>query len=86
MRNIKKNILDLEFQKNLIIASTTVVILFTYLIGLFIAFITGGIKFNDYFDFVIFFGFSTIIFGFCFFIFIGSSSKIKTLPEAIKNL
>ena len=46
----KKNILDLQFQKNLIIASTTVIIMFTYLIGVGIALITKQIermRFNE---------------------------------------
>ncbi len=37
--NIRKNILDLHFQKYLIIASTSAIVAFTYIIGVGIAFI-----------------------------------------------
>ena len=41
--NIKKNLLDLEYNKNLQYFNTTIVILFTYIIGLVIAFVTKQI-------------------------------------------
>ena len=34
----KKNILDLQFQKYLVVASTSVIVAFTYIIGMGIAF------------------------------------------------
>ncbi len=77
--------MDLNFQKHLVIASTTVVILFTYVIGVFIALITGAIKF-DYFYFGIFSGVSILLLGSCGFIFSRSYRKIKNIPEEIKSL
>ena len=41
--NIKKNLLDLEYNKNLQYFNTTIVILFTYIIGLVNAFVTKQI-------------------------------------------
>lgn len=42
---IKKNIL--EFQRNLTIASTTIILFFTYLIGISIGFVTKQIAFDS---------------------------------------
>ena len=42
-----KNVLDLHFQKHLTIASTSVIIAFTYLIGISISFLTKQIKFDN---------------------------------------
>ncbi|MEK6948163.1 MAG: hypothetical protein AABX19_02870 [Nanoarchaeota archaeon] len=44
---IKKNLLDLEYNKNLQYLNTTIVILFTYIIGLIIAFITKQIDIKN---------------------------------------
>ena len=41
--HIKKNLLDLNFQKHLLIASTAIVLSFTYFIGLILAFISLGV-------------------------------------------
>jgi len=43
---IKKNILDLEYNKDLQYSNTIVVIIFTYFIGLFIALTTNRFIFN----------------------------------------
>jgi uncharacterized membrane protein len=85
MQNIQKNILDLNFQKHLVIASTTIIILFTYIIGIFIALISSTIKFN-YFYLGLFSGFSTLLLGSCGFLFSRSYRKIKNIPEEIKAL
>jgi len=45
---IKKNILDLQFQKYLVIASTSVIISFTYFVGIIIAILTKQIILNDF--------------------------------------
>lgn len=44
----KKNILDLQFQKYLIVASTSVIIAFIYAIGVGIALFSKQIKLNDF--------------------------------------
>ena len=43
----KKNVLDLQFQKYLVIASTSVIIAFTYAIGVGIAVFTKQIILDD---------------------------------------
>ena len=86
MRNINKNILDLNFQKHLVTASTAIVVLFTYVIGIFIAFVTGGLNLNNYVYLSVFLAVTLIIIGFCVIIFIRSYSKIKSIPEEINTL
>ena len=44
----KKNILDLQFQKYLTTASTSLIIVFTYFIGVGIAILTKQIKLDDF--------------------------------------
>lgn len=66
MRNeIQKNILDLHFQKNLVIASTAVLIAVTYTIAVGVAFITRQIKTDDFVSLSILFMTSVITLGLC---------------------
>ncbi len=44
---IKKNLLDLEYNKYLQYYNTSIILLFTYVIGLSIAFITKQINYKD---------------------------------------
>ena len=46
-KHIRKNILDLQYNKYLQYSTTSVIILFTYLIGLALAFITQQIDYKD---------------------------------------
>jgi hypothetical protein len=43
----KKNLLDLEYQKNLQYLNTSIIILFTYAIGVVLAFVTGQVDATD---------------------------------------
>jgi len=44
---IKKNLLDLQYNKNLQYFNTSIIILFTYIIGVFIAFVTKQIDYKN---------------------------------------
>ncbi len=44
---IKKNLLDLEYNKHLQYLNTTVIILFTYFIGVVITLVTGQFNYNN---------------------------------------
>ena len=82
---IKKNILDLEFQKNLVIASTTAVLFFTYLIGIGIGFATKQIGFNLYSLLALFF--LTLAIGVPFiFLYLSAVSNIKTIPLLLEQV
>ena len=45
--NIKKNILDLQYNKYLQYYNTSIIILFTYTVGVVIGFVTEQINYND---------------------------------------
>ncbi|MBS3152556.1 hypothetical protein J4230_04055 [Candidatus Woesearchaeota archaeon] len=45
---IKKNLLDLEYNKNLQYLNTCIVLLFTYFIGIIIAIFTNQINYNNW--------------------------------------
>ena len=45
--NIKKNLLDLEYNKNLQYFNSIIILIFTYIIGLIIAFLTNQIDYNN---------------------------------------
>lgn len=50
MNKIKKNILDLRYQKNLSYFNTAIIILFTYVVGVMVALLIGRISFVNYFQ------------------------------------
>jgi len=43
----KKNLLDLNHNKYLQYFNTTIIIVFTYIVGILIGFITGGLNYKD---------------------------------------
>ena len=45
---LKKNLLELQYQKNLQYFNTTIILLFTYIIGVFIVFITKQIDYRNF--------------------------------------
>lgn len=84
--NIKKNLLDLNFQKYLVISSTSIIITFTYLIGFGIALMTGQINFDSLKNTLLILGFSTVLFGVCSFLFLNAYINIKNILKEIQNL
>jgi len=85
-RYLKKNILDLHFHKYLVIASTSIIISFTYLIGVGIAVITKQIKFDNLFFVIILFIFSVMVLGMCAYFLFNSIYHIKNIPIVIKEI
>ncbi len=45
--NIKKNIFDLEYNKNLQYFNNLIILIFTYIIGIFIAFLTKQLNYEN---------------------------------------
>jgi len=82
----KKNILDLQFQKYLIIASTTVIIAFTYFIGIVIAILTKQIDLQNFVDMAFLFVLSVGVLGICSIFFFSAVFHIKNIPEIVKEL
>ena len=83
---IKKNILDLNFQKCLVISSTSIVIAFTYFIGVAIAIITKQLNFTESTNVLFLILFTILVIGLCTFFFFNSYYNLKTIVEAIKTL
>lgn len=83
--DLKKNIMDLNYQKYLIIASTSIVLLFTYTVGIIIAFLSGQLKFTLINSFVMFILALFIIITTSYFLF-SSIREIKRIPRIIEKL
>ncbi len=86
MNLLEKNILDLQFQKNLVIASTTVVIAFTYLIGVAIAFVTDQINVYSVFSFATLLLMSGVVLVPCLFFFSRAYEQIRIIPVALQAM
>ena len=82
----RKNILDLQFQKYLVVASTSVVISFTYLIGVGIAILTKQINLGDYIDMFKVFIFSSAVLGTCAIFLFNAMYHLRNIPEVLKNI
>ncbi|MFH1425568.1 MAG: hypothetical protein ABIG28_02445 [archaeon] len=82
----KKNILDLQFQKYLVIASTSVIVAFTYFVGVGIAFFTNQIRFNDFVIVATLFFISIGVLGACALLFYNALFHLRNIPMAVKDL
>ena len=82
----KKNILDLQFQKYLVVASTSVIIGFTYLIGAMIAVLTKQIILDNYEMMLALFFISTVVIGVCSVFLLNSIFHLRNIPDIIKEL
>ena len=83
---IKKNILDLNFQKYLVMVSTSIIVAFTYFIGVGIALLTKQIMFNNTVAMIILGIFSVAILGSCAFFFFKGLTNIESILKLIKDL
>ncbi len=82
----KKNILDLQFQKYLVIASTSVIIAFTYAIGVGIAIFSGQIKLDNFNSMGSLFVISSGVLGVCAIVFFNAIFHLKNIPLVVKEL
>ena len=83
---IKKNILDLHFQKHLTILTISIMIFFTYLIAIILATLTKQIEFDNSFSISILILFSIIILGPCLIFLFNSLFHIKNIPRILTKL
>ncbi len=81
--NIRKNLLDLEHQKYLQFYTTTIIIIFTYFIGVGISLLTKQIKPDQIIALLII---SIIIIGIATAFLYSFNSNIKRISEEIKKL
>jgi len=85
-RDKKKNILDLHFQKYLVIASSSLIILFTYSLGISLAIITGQIDFGDLFVVIVVAVVSIGVVSFGLVFLYNSFYHLKQIPRVIMGL
>jgi F0F1-type ATP synthase assembly protein I len=83
---IKKNILDLQYEKYLNISSTSIIIAFTYLIGVVIGIFSNQIKLNDFVSMSSLFIVSVVVLGLCATFFFIALFHLTNIPKVIKNL
>ncbi len=81
-----KNVLDLQFQKYLVISSTSIIVAFTYLIGVSIAILTKQIKLDDFFSVGVLIIVSFGILGVCSIFFFDASFHIRNIPRIVKSI
>jgi len=83
---IKKNLLDLEFNKNLQYLNTSLIIIFTYIIGIFVAFLTKQLDFTN-FDHIVKIALVSMIFISIVVSFMLQFKKqLEIIPKKIYNL
>lgn len=83
---IRKNILDTDLQKYLQLASVSIIIAFTFLIGIAIALLTHQINWENPIDIGVLSTLSIFVLGLSSFFFIKSMNKIKRITKAIRNM
>ena len=82
---LEKNVLDLTFQKNLIVASTTIGIIFAYVIAVIIGFLTQQIVFTSS-SIIILVVISIVIFFLGVIIIRRAVREIRDIPLLIQSL
>ena len=82
----KKNVLDLQFQKYLTTASTSIIIAFTYLAGVGIALLTKQINLGDFLIVGVLIVISMGILGICSAFFFNAVFHIRNIPRVMKNI
>lgn len=84
--NVKKNLLDLQYSKNLYYFNTCIIILFTYLTGITIAFVTKQINYTNIGQMLSTGLVSIVVIGILVLKMITLKIHLKKIPEIIKEL
>ena len=82
----KKNLLDLEYNKYLQYFNTSIIVLFTYIIGTFIAFITKQIDYRNPRQLVLVALISIIFLGVITTFIFRLKERLNNIPKEIKKL
>ena len=82
----KKNLLDLEFNKNLQYYNTAIILLFTYIIGTFIAFITKQINYKNAVQLLLVIIISIGFIGVIIFLILKFKNNLAKISKEIKKL
>ena len=82
----RKNILDLQFQKYLTIASTSIIISFTYFVGVGIAILTKQVNLSDFISAGVLMVISLGILGICSSLFFNAVFHLRNIPKVVKEI
>ena len=82
----KKNVLDLQFQKYLTIASTSIIIAFTYFVGVGIAILTKQVNLSDFISAGVLMVISLGILGICSSLFFNAVFHLRNIPKVVKEI
>lgn len=82
---IKKNILDLNYNKYLQYKITAIIISFTYMVAIVIAWITGQLNLGNYFQMLVVAIFSILILTPSIYFIIISNKHLKRIIELLKS-
>ena len=82
----RKNILDLQFQKYLTIASTSIIISFTYFVGVGIAILTKQVNLSDFISVGVLIVISLGILGICSSLFFNAVFHLRNIPKVVKEI
>ena len=84
--NKRKNVLDLYYQKYLILASTSIILAFSYFIGVGLAVVTNQIDLNNYLIVIYVIVISFIVWGFCFVCLYYALNHLRRIPKVIMKI
>lgn len=83
---LKKNILDLTYNKYLQYQTTSIIISFTYLVGVAVAFLTKQLSLTDYSQMILLLSFSIIVLTPAVYFILSARKHLKNIIEEIKKL
>ena len=83
---IRKNLLDLEYNKYLQYYNTSVIIFFTYLIGMIVVLFTNQIKYENYLQLSLFILLSILVIGTVYILLSNFKMHLRRIPEEIIKL
>ncbi len=83
---IKKNLLDLDMQKYLQLTTTSIIIAFSYSIGIFIVIITNQADLKDPEIYALFIIVTVFVLGYTSALFILGFNKIQRISESIRHI
>ncbi|MDP3027600.1 MAG: hypothetical protein Q8N63_07890 [Nanoarchaeota archaeon] len=84
--DFRKNLLDLYYYKNLQYKNTVIIILFTYFIGILVAFLTKQLDITNRLDMILVATLSIIVMGIGVLFLNEFNYHLKKIPEEIKKL
>lgn len=84
--DFRKNLLDLHYYKNLQYKNTTIILIFTYFIGILISFLTKQLKITDSLDMLFVAVLSIAVIGVGILFLNEFNYHLKRIPEELKKL